>query len=155
MSKKLVAYFSAQGHTAKRAAELAKLADADLYEIRPAEPYTPADLDWMNARSRSSVEMNDPASRPKLADLEAPVAENDVIYLGFPIWWYTAPHIVASFLESYDFSGKRIVVFATSGSSELGSTVGKLADSAPQATVVEGGMANQSASLAKIAAKGN
>lgn len=106
MSKPLVTYFSATGTTEKTAKKLAAAIGADLYEIRPAAPYTSADLDWQNARSRSSVEMQDPASRPALADKDAPVAEHDTIFVGFPIWWYVAPTVINSFLESYDFSGK-------------------------------------------------
>ena len=115
MSNVLVAYFSASGTTARAAQSLAKAAGADLYEIKPAVPYTAADLDWNNKQSRSSVEMNDKNSRPALADRDAPVAGHDVILLGFPVWWYTAPTIINTFLEAYDFTGKDIVLFATSG----------------------------------------
>lgn len=108
----LVAYFSASGTTAKAAKVLAKAADADLYEIKPAIPYTRADLNWMDKGSRSSVEMSDKHSRPALADTDAPIAGHDVIFLGFPIWWYVAPTIVNTFLESYDFTGKTIILFA-------------------------------------------
>ena len=117
MSKTLVAYFSAGGTTAKVAENLADVANADLYEIRPAVPYTQADLNWMDKKSRSSVEMNDKSSRPALADKDADISSYDKILLGFPIWWYVAPTIINSFLESYDFSGKKIVLFATSGGS--------------------------------------
>ena len=117
MSKPLVTYFSATGTTEKTAKKLAAAIGADLYEIRPSAPYTSADLDWQNARSRSSVEMKDPASRPALADKDAPVAEHDTIFVGFPIWWYVAPTVINSFLERYDFSGKTVVLFATSGGS--------------------------------------
>ena len=103
----LVAYFSASGTTAKAAKVLAKAADADLYEIKPAIPYTRADLNWMDKGSRSSVEMSDKHSRPALADTDAPIAGHDVIFLGFPIWWYVAPTIVNTFLESYDFTAGR------------------------------------------------
>ena len=102
----LVAYFSASGTTAKAAKALAKASGADLYEIKPAVPYTSTDLNWMDKRSRSSVEMNDKHSRPALADTDAPVAGHDVIFLGFPIWWYVAPTIVNTFLESYDFTAR-------------------------------------------------
>lgn len=105
--KKLVAYFSASGVTKKAAKCLAKAANADIYEIKPAVPYTQADLNWMDKKSRSSVEMSDKKSRPALADKNADISQYDVIFIGFPIWWYTAPHIVNSFLESYDFSGKK------------------------------------------------
>ncbi|HJC42939.1 MAG TPA: NAD(P)H-dependent oxidoreductase, partial [Candidatus Mediterraneibacter gallistercoris] len=120
MSKTLVAYFSASGVTARVAKNLAGAADADLYEIRPAVPYTSADLNWMDKSSRSSVEMKDKSSRPELADTDADIASYDRIFVGFPIWWYTAPTIINTFLESYDFSGKTIILFATSGGSGLG-----------------------------------
>lgn len=139
----LVAYFSASGNTAKAAKALAKAAGADLYEIKPAVPYTGADLNWMDKRSRSSVEMNDKNSRPALADTDAPVAEHDVIFLGFPIWWYTAPTIINTFLERYDFSGKTIVLFATSGGSSLGSTAAALQSSAPGARILDGRLLNR------------
>ena len=138
----LVADFSASGNTAKAAKALAKAAGADLYEIKPAVPYTGADLNWMDKRSRSSVEMNDKNSRPALADTDAPVAEHDVIFLGFPIWWYTAPTIINTFLERYDFSGKTIVLFATSGGSSLGSTAAALQSSAPGARILDGRLLN-------------
>ena len=115
MSKKLVAYFSASGTTARAAKDLAKAAGADLYEIKPAVPYTRADLNWQDKSSRSSVEMRDKSSRPALADTSANIAEYDTIFVGFPIWWYVAPTIINSFLEAYDFSDKKIVLFATSG----------------------------------------
>lgn len=138
----LVTYFSASGNTAKAAKALAKAAGADLYEIKPAVPYTGADLNWMDKGSRSSVEMNDKNSRPALADTDAPVAEHDVIFLGFPIWWYTAPTIINTFLERYDFSGKTIVLFATSGGSGLGSTAAALQSSAPGARILDGRLLN-------------
>lgn len=138
----LVAYFSASGTTAKTAKALASAASADLYEIKPAVPYTSEDLNWMDKRSRSSVEMNDKHSRPALADTDAPVAEHDVVFLGFPIWWYTAPTIINTFLESYDFSGKTIVLFATSGGSGLGKTASNLQGSAPGARILDGRLFN-------------
>lgn len=138
----LVAYFSASGTTAKTAKALASAASADLYEIKPAVPYTSEDLNWMYKRSRSSVEMNDKHSRPALADTDAPVAEHDVVFLGFPIWWYTAPTIINTFLESYDFSGKTIVLFATSGGSGLGKTASNLQSSAPGARILDGRLFN-------------
>lgn len=112
MSKKLVAYFSASGVTGRVAKTLAEAANSDLYEIKPEVPYTAADLNWMDKKSRSTIEMQDKASRPAMADHNAPVEEADVIFVRFPIWWYVAPHIINSFLESYDFSGKTIVLFA-------------------------------------------
>ena len=140
MNKALVAYFSASGTTAKAARALAKAAQADLYEIKPAVPYTRADLNWMDKNSRSSVEMKDLHSRPALADTDAQIADYDVIFLGFPIWWYVAPTIINTFLESYDFAGKTIVLFATSGGSGLGQTADRLKNSAPGARVLDGRM---------------
>ena len=123
MPKKLVAYFSAGGVTKKVAERLAAAAGADVFEIEPAVPYTVADLDWTNKKSRSSVEMNDPASRPEIARRLDSLEEYDTVFLGFPIWWYVAPTIINTFLESYDFAGKTIIPFATSGGSGLGKTV--------------------------------
>ena len=143
MRKTLVAYFSAGGTTARVAKELAQAVGADLYEIKPAVPYTKADLNWMNKKSRSSVEMNDKSSRPALADRDANIAAYDTILLGFPIWWYVAPTIINSFLESYDFSGKKIVLFATSGGSGFGKTVAGLKPSVSADTaIVEGKLLN-------------
>ncbi len=138
MSKKLVAYFSASGTTANVAKHLAKAAEADLYEIRPAVPYTRSDLNWMDKQSRSSVEMRDRSFRPALADTDAKIDSYDTVFVGFPIWWYVAPTIINSFLEAYDFSGKKIVLFATSGGSGFGKAVAGLQPSAPGATIVEG-----------------
>ena len=138
----LVAYFSASGTTAKAAKVLAKAAGADLYEIKPAVPYTRADLNWMDKGSRSSVEMNDKNSRPALADCDAPIDGHDVIFLGFPIWWYVAPTIINTFLESYDFTGKTIVLFATSGGSGLGRSASGLGSSAPGAKILDGRLLN-------------
>ncbi len=138
MGKELVAYFSASGTTANVAKHLAKAADADLYEIRPAVPYTRSDLNWMDKQSRSSVEMRDRSFRPALADTDAKIDAYDTVFLGFPIWWYVAPTIINSFLEAYDFSGKKIVLFATSGGSGFGKAVAELQPSAPGATIVEG-----------------
>ncbi len=144
MSKVLVACFSATGTTKKAAEKLAAAAGADFYEIRPAVPYTRADLNWMDKSSRSSIEMNDAASRPALADQAAPIAEHDIIFVGFPIWWYRAPTIINSFLESYDFSGKKIILFATSGGSGMGSTAAALKDSvSPNAQLLEGKLLNR------------
>lgn len=122
MSKKLVAYFSASGVTKGVSERLAEAAGADLFQIKPAVPYTNADLDWTNRKSRSSVEMSNPNSRPEIAERLANMQEYDVVFLGFPIWWYVAPTIINTFLESYDFSGKTIILFATSGGSGLGKT---------------------------------
>ena len=123
MSGKLVAFFSASGVTAALAQRLSRAAGADLLEIKPAVPYTSADLDWTNASSRSSVEMKNPASRPEIAEKLPSMADYDVVFLGFPIWWYVAPTIINTFLESYDFSGKTIALFATSGGSPMGRTL--------------------------------
>ncbi len=143
MSKILVAYFSASGVTKKAAENLAQAAGADLYEIKPAVPYTRADLDWMDKKSCSSVEMSDKSSRPAIADNNAEISQYDTIFLGFPIWWYVAPTIVNRFLESYDFSGKRIILFATSGGSGFGKTAAGLKDSvAADTVIVEGKILN-------------
>ncbi len=143
IKKALVAYFSATGTTGIVAKGLAKAASADLYEIVPQEPYTNADLDWKDKTSRSSVEMKDASSRPAIG---SPKVENmnryDVIFLGYPVWWYVAPHIINTFLESYDLSGKKIVLFATSGGSRFGKTVEALQASAPGAEIVEGEILN-------------
>ena len=117
MSKTLVAYFSASGVTARLAEKVAKVVNGDLYEIVPAKPYTAADLDWTNDKSRSSVEMKNKSFRPEISGKAENMSDYDTIYLGFPIWWYVAPTIVNTFLESYDLSGKTIIPFATSGSS--------------------------------------
>ena len=150
MSKTLVAFFSASGTTKRVAEKLAAAAGGDLYEIRPAVPYTGADLDWQDKHSRSSVEMSDPSSRPKLADKDAGIADYDRIFLGFPIWWYTAPAIIRSFLESYDFTSKTIILFATSGGSGLGKTAGELAGICPGAKIVEGRLLNGNPSEAAL-----
>ena len=123
MSKKLVAFFSASGVTANAAKILAEAAGADIYEIKPEVPYTKADLDWMDKSSRSTIEMQDKSSRPAIADKNADISAYDTIFVGFPIWWYIAPTIINTFLESYDFSGKTIILFATSGGSGFGKTV--------------------------------
>ena len=120
MSKTMVAFFSASGSTSKLAHTLAGATSAELYEIRPAVPYEKKDLNWMDQKSRTTVEMKDPGCRPALANTDAPVADADVVFLGFPIWWYREPSIIDSFLEAYDFSGKTLVPFFTSGGSELG-----------------------------------
>lgn len=128
----LVAYFSCTGTTKSVAEILADVAGADLYEIKPEVPYTNADLNWMDKKSRSSVEMKDPSSRPAIAGKVSNMMEYEVVFVGFPIWWYTAPNIINTFLESYDFSGKTIIPFATSGGSGFGKTVEKLKNSVSQ-----------------------
>ncbi len=135
---KLVAYFSASGSTEKLAQTLAAAADAALYEIRPQVPYERRDLNWMDKKSRSTVEMQDPACRPALADTAAPLAPVDVVFLGFPIWWYREPSIIDSFLEAYDFSGKTVVPFCTSGGSQLGEGQGRIETLAKGAKVLPG-----------------
>ena len=142
MGKKLVAYFSASGTTRKIAEMIAQVAEADLYEIMPKQPYSKADLNWMDKKSRSSVEMSDKKFRPEITDTDAQIDRYDEIILGFPIWWYVAPTIINTFLESYDFSGKKIVLFATSGGSGFGNTVSELKPSAPDAVIVEGKVFN-------------
>lgn len=142
MSKILTAYFSASGTTARAAKALAEAAGTDLYEIRPQTPYSGADLDWTNKKSRSTVEMNDRSFRPPLADRDAPVASHDTVFLCFPIWWYTAPTIINSFLEAYDFTGKTVILFATSGGSGLGRCASDLAPSAPGAVIRNGKLLN-------------
>lgn len=142
MSKKLVSYFSATGTTANVAKNLAAAAEADLYEIKPAVPYTKEDLNWMDKQSRSSVEMRDPGSRPEIVDTDAKIAGYDVIFIGFPIWWYIAPTIINTFLEAYDFGGKKLVLFATSGSSGFGKAAESLQPSAPNAEIITGEILN-------------
>ena len=138
MSKKLVAYFSASGSTSRLAQTLAAAADADIYQICPAVPYEKKDLNWMDKKARSTVEMADPACRPEMVDVNAPVADADVIFLGFPIWWYREPSIIDTFLDAYDFSGKTIVPFYTSGMSPLGEGQERIAALAKGATVLPG-----------------
>ena len=138
MSKKLVAYFSASGVTKSTAERLAKAADADLFEIQPLVPYTKADLDWTNKKSRSSVEMSNPDSRPEIANKVPDFEEYDTVFLGFPIWWYVAPTIINTFLESYDLAGKTVVPFATSGGSGMGRTNTELEQSCKGARLKEG-----------------
>ncbi len=151
MSKKLIAYFSASGTTARVAKNMADASGADLYEIAPAEKYTKEDLNWMNKKSRSSVEMNDSASRPALKDKDAKVEDYDTIFVGFPIWWYVAPRIIQSFLEAYDFSNKKIVLFATSGGSGFGKAVKELKGSVDaSAEIVEGKLLNGRPSAADL-----
>ena len=150
MSKILVAYFSASGVTGSVAKKLAEATGADLYEIRPAVKYTSADLNWNNSNSRSSVEMKDKSSRPELADKNAQISGHDVIFLGFPIWWYVAPTIINTFLEAYDFSGKKIILFATSGGSGFGRAVEGLKPSAPNAEIREGKLFRSSVSVNEL-----
>ena len=143
MSRKLVAYFSASGVTKSAAEHLAKAAGADLFEIKPAIPYTRADLDWTNKKSRSSVEMMSPDSRPEIEEQLSNMEDYDTIFIGFPIWWYVAPTIINTFLESCDFSGKTIIPFATSGGSGMGKTVEVLKPLCPSANWEKGKMLNR------------
>ena len=143
MCKKLVAFFSASGTTKKVADMIAEEEKADLFEIEPKIPYTKADLDWMDKKSRSSVEMSDKKYRPEIIKKEMDMSSYDEILLGFPIWWYVAPTIINTFLETYDFSGKKIVLFATSGGSGFGNTVEELQPSAPDAVIIEGSLLNR------------
>ena len=146
MKKRLVAYFSASGVTKKTAEMVAEAAGADLYEITPKVPYTKADLNWMDKKARSTIEMNDRKFRPEMAAGEVDMGAYDTVLLGFPIWWYVAPTIINTFLEKYDFSGKKIILFATSGGSGFGNTVKELEPSAPGAQIVEGRLLNRMSS---------
>ena len=149
--KKLVAYFSVSGTTKKVAENLAKAADADLFEIVPKERYTDEDLNWMDINSRSTLEMRDKNSRPEIEKKNLDTSKYDVVFLGFPIWWYVAPTIVNTFLESYDFEGKTIVLFATSGGSRFGETVKYLRPSVSSSTLIkEGKILNGNPSLATL-----
>lgn len=149
--KVLVAYFSATGTTKRVAENLAKATGAIVYEIKPAVPYTDADLNWRDSNSRSSVEMNNKTSRPEMAADNFSVKEYDTVYLGFPIWWGTAPHIVETFLEKHDFTGKTIILFATSGSSGIGNTDKDLKPSVSASTkIVKGKMLNGNPSVEEL-----
>ena len=151
MSKKLVAYFSASGVTAKVADMLADSVGADIHEIRPRVPYTKADLNWMNKKSRSSIEMADKTIRPEIAESNVKIENYDVIFLGFPIWWYVAPTIINTFLESADFSGKKVILFATSGGSKFGKTVEELKISVPDSCeIIEGKLLNGRQTIASV-----
>lgn len=152
MSRKLVAYFSASGVTAKVAEKLAEAIGADIYEIEPAVPYKKNDLDWTNTQSRSSIEMNDPTSRPTIASKRDNIGDYDTIFVGFPIWWYVAPTIINTFLESYNLSGKTVVPFATSGGSGMGKTNERLNPSCKGAELIEGKVFRQNISHQELAA---
>ena len=151
MSRKLVAYFSASGVTAKVAEKLSEAIGADLYAIEPEVPYTKADLDWMDKKSRSTIEMNNPASRPAIAGKRDNMNDYDTVFVGFPIWWYVAPHIINTFLESYDLTGKTIIPFATSGGSDMGKTNEKLLPSCKGAKLLNGKVFKASVSGADLA----
>ena len=148
--KKLVAYFSATGTTKKLATNLAEAVDGDLFEIKPKIPYSDADLDWTNNNSRSTVEMKDVNSRPEIENKLNNLDEYDTIFVGFPIWWYVAPHIINSFLEQYDLSNKTIIPFATSGGSNMGETNRYLKNSCKGANLLEGKRLSSNASVDEL-----
>ncbi len=150
MNKNLVAYFSASGMTAKLAKTLSNALDADLYEIKPAKAYTPEDLNWQNPHSRSSVEMADQTGRPAVSGKFENMEDYDTVFVGFPIWWYTAPSIIKTFLESYDFAGKTVIPFATSGGSGLGKTANDLRAVCPAADIKDGKLLNGRPSAAAL-----
>ena len=152
MGKTLVAYFSASGTTAKVAKKMAEAIGADLFEIKPETPYTGADLNWQNKNSRSSVEMNDRSSRPAIAVKVADMPQYDVVFVGFPVWWYREPSIIDTFMESYDFAGKTVIPFATSGGSGLGDSVVNMQKLAKGAKVVNGKRFSGSASSEELKA---
>ena len=152
MSKTLVAYFSASGTTAKVAKEMAEAIGADLFEIKPETPYSGADLNWQNKNSRSSVEMNDRSSRPAIAVKAADMPQYDVVFVGFPVWWYREPSIIDTFMESYDFAGKTVIPFATSGGSGLGDSAVNMQKLAKGAKVVNGKRFSGSASAEELKA---
>ena len=150
MSKILVAYFSASGETAKLAKTVAEVTGGDLFEIQPEVAYTSADLNWNDKRSRSTVEMNDESSRPAIAGEVADMEQYDTVFVGFPIWWYQAPRIIETFLESYNFSGKTVIPFATSGGSGMGKTAEILKASCPSAAVDTGKRLSSRESAASV-----
>lgn len=151
MAKALVAYFSASGTTANVARDLAAAIGADLFEIEPARPYTSADLNWQDKKSRTTAEKNDESCRPAIVDKVADMGAYDVVYVGFPIWWYVEPRIVDTFLEAHDFSGKTIVPFATSGGSGLGGAPKRMQRLATGAKVLAGGLLNSRPSQSQLA----
>lgn len=155
MAKTLVAYFSASGTTMDVASRLARMTDSDLFAIVPADPYTSADLDWRDKQSRSTLEAADPSCRPAITSQIEDIEDYDTIFLGFPIWWYVAPAIINTFLESYDLTGKTVVLFATSGGNGMGKTASILRASAPGAKIVDGGILNNASNteLEKFAAR--
>lgn len=152
MSRKLVTYFSASGITAKVAERLAEAIGADLYAIDPKVPYTDADLNWMDKQSRSTIEMQNPASRPEITGGRDNMADYDTVFVGFPIWWYVAPTIINTFLESYDMTGKTIIPFATSGGSDMGNTNARLQPSCPGAKLIDGKVFKSNATPADFTA---
>lgn len=151
MSKTLVAYFSASGITKKVAQNLASAANADIYEIKPLVPYTNDDLNWMDKNARSTVEMKDWNSRPEIKEDDAHIENYDTIFVGFPVWWYIAPTIINTFLETYDFSNKRIILFATSGGSGFGRTIENIKPSVSDSTeIIEGKILNHNPSVEEL-----
>lgn len=140
----MVAYFSASGVTARVAEEIANATGGDLYEIRPAEPYSSADLDWTDKKSRSTIEMNDPACRPAIAAPAVDINQYETVFVGFPIWWYVEPRIVDTFLENHDFSGKTVIPFATSGGSSISGAEKSIKELCPAAKVAQGRLLNGS-----------
>lgn len=155
MSKVLVAYFSASGVTARVAERLAEAIGADIFSIEPSVPYSKADLDWTNKQSRSSIEMNDPSSRPAIKEVRDNMGDYDTLFVGFPIWWYVAPTIINTFLESYDLHGKTVIPFATSGGSDMGKTNEKLLPSCKGATLLDGRKFNSKVSIDELSAWAN
>ena len=151
MSRKLVAYFSASGATAKLAERLADAIGADIFAIEPAIPYTKADLDWTNQKSRSTIEMNDLGCRPEIESKIENMAQYDVVFVGFPVWWYREPSIIDTFMESYDFAGKTVVPFATSGVSPIGDAGKNMQSLAPGAMIAAGKRFPSGASAAELA----
>ena len=151
MSKNLVAYFSASGATKQVAQNLSQAISSDIYEIQPKVKYTDADLNWMDKQARSTIEMADKSFRPKIVEDNFDISEYDTIFLGFPIWWYVAPTIINTFLERYDLSNKKIILFATSGGSKFGKTVEDLRVSVSDSTkIIEGGILNGSPSVEQL-----
>ena len=151
MGKTLVAYFSASGVTARVAQDLASAIGADVFEIEPVERYTAADLDWRDKKSRSTIEMNDETSRPAIAGAVEDMDAYERVFVGFPVWWYVEPRIIDTFLEAYDFSGKTIIPFATSGGSGLGKAPERMQQLAPGATVLPGKVLNGRPSAGELA----
>ena len=152
MANVLVAWFSASGVTTKVAEKLVTAIGADAFEIVPEAPYTQADLNGMDKKSRSTVEMNDRSSRPPIRNVVANMDQYKTVFVGFPIWWYREPSIIDTFMESYDFTGKKVIPFATSGGSGLGDSYKNLQALAPGAEVIDGEKFSVSVSEEKLKA---
>ena len=152
MSKALVAYFSASGVTAKVAEKLAGAIGADLYEIKPEQTYTDKDLNWQDKQSRSSVEMNDRSSRPAIGNKVENMEQYDTVFVGFPIWWYREPSIIDTFMEAYNFDGKTVIPFATSGGSGFGDSAKNMQELAKGAKVINGKRFSSGASADELGA---